>query len=244
MWINPDTKIHAIVKYLLSSSCEDSSTWSVYIRQVSRQYGLEDPLSCLRKDPPTKSTFKLSIEARIKAFHENELRSKSSLKYFNVSLLGLSGRHHPALSGLVTTQDVRKSRAHIKMLIEDLYTYEIKSEQSGGSPHCRLCSAEQTENISHILTFCSAYSDIRIRILEEYSYLCLQVKSVLDFSELMTDSEILCQFILDPSSFNLKQRIHLNDPLLGSFFRVSRDLCFAVNERRLKLLKEKTKETN
>ena len=96
-------------------------------------------------------------------------------------------------------------------------------------------------NISHILTFCSAYSDIRIRILEEFSYLCLQVKSVLDFSELMTDSETLCQFILDPSSFNLKQRVHMNDPLLGSFFRVSRDLCFAVNERRMKLLKEKKK---
>jgi hypothetical protein len=70
----------------------------------------------------------------------------------------------------------------------------------------------------------------------------MEAKSVVDFSELMTDSEILCQFILDPSSFNLKQRIHLNDPLLGSFFRASRDLCFAVNERRLKLLKEKTKK--
>ena len=68
VWINPDTKIHAIVKYLLSNSCEDSSTWSVYIRQVSRQYGLEDTLSCLRKDPPPKSTFKFGIETRIKAF--------------------------------------------------------------------------------------------------------------------------------------------------------------------------------
>ena len=152
MWINSDTKIHAIVKYLLSSSCEDSSTWSAYIRQVSRQYGLEDPLSCLRKDPPTKSTFKFSIEARIKAFHENELRSKSSLKYFNVSLLGLSGRHHPALSGLVTTQDVRKSRAHIQILMEDLYT---SSEQSGGSSYCCLCSDENTENISQILHLCT-----------------------------------------------------------------------------------------
>ena len=101
------------------------------------------------------------------------------------------------------------------MLIEDLYTYEIKSDQSGGSSHCRLCPDQKTENISHILTIYSAYSDIRIRILEEYSYLCMEAKSVVDFSELMTDSEILCQFILDPSSFNLKQRIHLNDPLLG-----------------------------
>ena len=66
IWINPDTKIHAIVKYLLSSSTDDSTTWAVYVRQVSRQYGLEDPLSCLRKDAPTKSTFKSDVDVRIK----------------------------------------------------------------------------------------------------------------------------------------------------------------------------------
>ena len=95
----------------------------MYVRQVSRQYGLEDSLSCLRQDPPTKSTFKSDVEVRIKAFHDNELRRKSDMKYLNVSLHGLSGRHHPALSGLVTTQDVKKSRCHIKMLIEDYNTY-------------------------------------------------------------------------------------------------------------------------
>jgi hypothetical protein len=206
---------------------------------VSRQYGLEDPLSCLRRDPPTKSTFKSDVEVRIKAFHENELRRKSDMNYLNVSLHGLSGRHHPALSGLVTTQDVKKSRCHIKMLIEDYYTYQMKSEQSGGSPNCRLCPDEKPEDICHILTFCSSYSDIRIRIFEEYSYLCLQNSSDINFSELISDSETLCQFILDPSSFNLTKRLHLNDPLLGSFFQVSRDLCFSINERRIKLLKEK-----
>ena len=227
------------MKYLLSSSSDESRTWSGYVRHVSRQYGLEDPLSCLRKDPPTKSTFKSDVESRIKAFHENEMRRKSDMKYFNVSLHGLSGRHHPALSGVFTTQDVKKSRCHIKMLIEDYYTYQIKGEHSGGSPNCRLCPDEKSEDICHILTFCSSYSDIRIRILEEYSYLCLQSSSEVSFSELISDRETLCQFILDPSSFNLKKRIHLNDPLLGSFFQISRDLCFTINERRLKLIKEK-----
>ena len=126
VWINPDTKIHSIVKYLLSSSSDESRTWSVYVRQ----YGLEDPQGCLRKDPPTKSTFKSDVESRIKAFHENEMRRKSDMKYFNVSLHGLSGRHHPALSGVFTTEDVKRSRCHIKMLIEDYYTYQIKGEHS------------------------------------------------------------------------------------------------------------------
>ena len=125
------------------------------------------------------------------------------------------------------------------MLIEDLYTYQIKSEQSGGSPNCRLCYDDSIEDICHILTVCSSYHDVRSRMLEEFSYLCMKSVSAVDFSEILTNSETLCQFILDPSSFNLKQRIHLTDPLLASFFQVSRDLCHSINEKRLQLLKKK-----
>ena len=84
-----------------------------------------------------------------------------------------------------------------------------------------------------LIRFRFSYSDIRIRILEEYSYLCLHNSSDINVSELISDSKTLCQFILDPSSFNLMKRIHLNDP------QVSRDLCFSINERGIKLLKEK-----
>ena len=65
---------------------------------------------------------------RIKAFHENDLRSHPDigpkLKYLNVSVIGLSGCHHPALSGVLTVTDVKKSHAHIKILNGDLFTYE------------------------------------------------------------------------------------------------------------------------
>ena len=128
------------------------------------------------------------------------------------------------------------------MLISDLYTYEVKSEQSGGSANCRLCPDNRIENTSHILTFCSAYSDVRLRILPEYSYLCQNSKSGVNFDDVVKDNQTLCQFILDPTSMNLKKRIALNDPLLVSFFTISRDLCYSINERRLKLLKEKEKD--
>ena len=65
--------------------------------------------------------------------------------------------------------------------------------------------------------------------------------SGLNFSEIVSDPNILCQFILDPTSMNLQRRINLNDPLLGSFFQVSRDLCYSINERRIKLLDFKKK---
>ena len=128
------------------------------------------------------------------------------------------------------------------MLVGDLVTYQVKSEQSGGSPHCRLCPDMKSETISHILTFCSQYSELRIRILEEYSYLCMQSESGVDFAHIMSDSEKLCQFILDPTSLNLESRISVNDPMVNLFFQTSRDLCFSINKKRLKLIKSKQQE--
>ena len=117
---------------------------------------VEDPSSCLDRPAPSHSVFKETVITKITAFHENELRMHEDpgqkLKYFNVSLLGLSGRRHPSLSGIFTVTDVRKSRHHIKMLTGDLFTYEKKSEQSGGSPFCRLCSEDKNDSVSHILT--------------------------------------------------------------------------------------------
>ena len=153
--------------------------------------------------------------------------------------MGLSGRHHAALPGLLTVMDIRKSRPHLKMLVGDFYTYEMKSLQSGGSSHCRLCCEMKSESISHILTHCSAYSDIRMRIFQEYAYLCLQSCSGVDFSELLSDNEKLRQFILDPTSLNLQKRVNPGDPLLGTFIQKSKDICFGISELRLKLLRSK-----
>ena len=92
-------------------------------------------------------------------------------------------KHHPALTGIITVTDVKKCRHHIKMLVGDLFTYVKKSERTGGSPHCRLCLENLNETVSHILTYCSAYSDIRSRILEEFAYLCMISESGVDFKK-------------------------------------------------------------
>ena len=248
VWANPNSRIYSIVKYLLTSSNENSSTWSNYLRLISKQYGLEDPLELLKKDAPTKSTFKNDLMVRIRAFRESDLRIQAvpneKLKFFNVSMIGLSGRHQPVLSGLLTVNDVKKSRHHLKMLAGDLYTYEVKSAQSGGSPHCCQSCEIKSETISHILTYCSAYSEVRLRIFQEIAYLCMQSKSGVYFAELVKDNELLCQFILDPTSMNLQRRIGNNDPMLGLFIQKSRDLCFSINELRLKLLKQKRDTLN
>ena len=162
------------------------------------------------------------------------------MQYLNVSLTGLRGRRHPALSDIVTTREVQNCRIHLKMLAGDYFTYELKAIRSGGSPHCRCCPLPSPkEDIQHILTSCSAYSEIRQRIVQEYQILCTSLKSEVNFQEIYSENHSFCQFILDPASFNLQRRININDPILGQLFKLSRDFCYAVNSARMKILKKK-----
>ena len=133
------------------------------------------------------------------------------------------------------------------MLAGDYFTYEVKSNQSGGSPHCRCCSTTTSpinEDLAHILTSCTAYSAIRNRIVPGYRNLCTQAKSIISFEQIYGESESFCQFILDPASFNLSKRIDMNDPILGPLFKLSCDYCYAINSARMKILKTKQEQKN
>ena len=64
---------------------------------------------------------------KITAFYEDKLRkaatANSLMTYLNVSTLGLRGRHHPALANMKTTNDVRTSRPHLKLLSGNYLTF-------------------------------------------------------------------------------------------------------------------------
>ena len=169
LWINPDCKVFEVVKYLLETSASNSRTWAVHLRNISKMYGIDDPLMCLQRHTPTKNVFKRDILSKITSFHERELRkialskSETSMKYLNVSLLGLGGRLHPATTGVTTSHEVRKMRPHIKMLSGNYLTFEVKSSQSGGSDQCRLCF-DDVESLKHLIAQCVQLEDIRNRI--------------------------------------------------------------------------------
>ena len=218
---------------------ERSGTWCQNITNICLQYGIQKPSALINSIPPPKENFKQNIESRIISFHENEQRKKAKtikrLKYFNLSLLGLSARSHPALSNLNSVNDVKRSRVHIKMLLGDYYTYEIKSVQSGGDPFCVLCvrnkNEEHIENLHHILLSCENYSVVRNNYLEKYKNIL--ISSNIHFDEMYKNKEEFCQFILDPTSMNLKKRININDPILPEIFKISRNLCHTINNKRL-----------
>ena len=216
----------------------------MFVTQLSHRYNLENPSKCLEKDPPIKSHFKEHILTGITAFYEKELRMEAStnscMEYLNVSVSGLRGRHHPALSNMITTEEVRTGRCHIKMLCGDYLTYKKKSDQSGGSPHCRVCGERsQPEDISHIISQCPAYSVLREEKIKEIKSVCQKSRTKIIFDEIESDSNQLCQFILDPTSLNLKQRLTPCDPILGEIFQTCRNLCHRINNTRWNILKSK-----
>ena len=246
VWSNPNSKIYLVVKYLLSNAPENSRTWSAHIKYLSNKYKMWDPVDCLKRDPPRKSEYKEYVNTKIATYFEKHLRTaateNSCMKYLNVSLTGLRGRHHPSIANIKTTEEVKKMRPHLKMLCGNLLTYGMKFEQTGlGSARCRLCD-NPYESVSHIVSSCPCYNDVRTEILEEFSENLSKSKNCLNIQQFSSSETTLTQLILDPSSMNLEFRVHIQDPILSKLFSLSRDLCYAIIKRRSDLLSNMEKK--
>ena len=114
--------------------------------------------------------------------------------------------------------------------------------QSGGSPYCQLCmnttdSSNETniETIEHLISICSGMAQTRNNILNSMKKVCRE-SGVNIHIDSLSNTE-LTQFILDPSSLNLKKRVNINHPILPTLFQLSRDFCYKIDRDRLKKLK-------
>ena len=129
-------------------------------------------------------------------------------------------------------------RPHLKFLSGDYLTYQTQYERTTkGSPLCKICGLEN-ETISHIVATCPYYDETRNRILNEILNVSKMSKTELNLEILIKNSENLAQYILDPTSFNLSSRVHRNDPVCQTLFKLSRDMCFSIHNARMKKLKE------
>ena len=212
IWSNPRTKIFEVVKYLLMMSDNSSLTWSAHIRIVFQMYQLPDPLQLLHSTPCSKNRWKSHTSTAVLSHHEKFWRQKSSknykLQYLNVQCTGLSGKLHPVLSWVLTTQDVMVVRPHLKMLAGDYVCFDFLSHDRGIDPYCRLCQevsddlAPPAEDYCHILTGCRATAQTRLDKLPTLLNIVMHHSpnnSILD----RPSNKLLTQFILDCSSLNL-----------------------------------------
>ena len=69
------------------------------------------------------------------------------------------------------------------------------------------------------------------------------LKSTFDIEDIFSEAnpEYLTQFILDPTSINLRKRVNMSDPIVPDLYRISRDLCNHIHSERMKQLGELAK---
>ena len=107
IWVNPETKVFKVVKYLLMMASDNSVTWSAHVRILFRIYNLPDPLTLLCSLPWPKERWKSHTKTAVLAYHEAVWRNKAAnnpkLTYPNVKATGLTSRPHPMLSWILTT---------------------------------------------------------------------------------------------------------------------------------------------
>ena len=145
--------------------------------------------------------------------------------YLNVQLAGLSGRPHPILQNIRTTQDAKKLRLHIKLLTCDYFTNEkLAKDNPMKSPACDLCHAPW-DTIEHILVTCSATVETRRRLHPELVNAVARVQPTCGILQHHPPPAVMVQFILDCTSINLPEnfRIPAHNPDIGIVYRVSRD---------------------
>ena len=177
--------------------------------------------------------------------------TNSKMAWFNVSTIGLTGRHHPVLNGAVTAHEVKKLRPMVRMLAGDYFCFAVKNDQSGGGDHCRLCPdlgpdlPRPREDVQHIVTECEATRQTRERVMTSLRS-CVESMNMdpRAIHELFNDNVVLCQFILDCSSLNLANHIRMNisDARLTEVVKICRDICYAIHNDRLRQLKMLTLE--
>ena len=212
------------------------------------KYGLPSPFSVLQNCPAaSKESWNTLVKTRVTVWYEQELRSRSlgnsKMSYLNVQLLGLSGRPHPALQNILTTQDAKKLRLHLKFLTSDYLTNErIAKDRPSLSPACVLCSFPN-DTIEHVMVGCKATADVRRRLFPELVNVVAQVQPMCNILWLPPPPSILTQFVLDCSSLNLPDsfRIPAHNPGIYKIYKISRDWSFGISCERSRLLRNMTK---
>ena len=246
IWSNPNTTVHNIVMYILKLCSSKSTTWSNHVQLLCLQYGLPPPLSLINEQAWSKNAWNDLVKTKVTVYHERKLRAmartNTKMIYLNVQMLGLSGRPHPALQNILTTQDVKKLRLHLKFLTCDYLTNErLALDHPGKDPSCQLCLAP-SDSIEHVIMSCRATSDVRDRLLPELLNAVAKVQPNNKLLEVLPPPPVMTQFVLDCTSFNLPDsvRIPFHNPQISEIFRISRDWCFAINNERCRMLKTVT----
>ena len=132
--------------------------------------------------------------------------------------------------GILTTQDAKKLRLHLKFLTGDFMSNErLSLDKPTISSACSLFNAP-LDFTSHILVSCRSTADVRSRLWPELMNMVAAVQPMSKILDPNPPPYLLTQFILDSSSINLpcSIRVPVHNPGISGIYRVARDWCFGI----------------
>ena len=143
----------------------------------------------------------------------------------------------------MTTQEVVRSRVHLRMLSGDYPCQYYIGRDRNQDTACLICKQllpppHQTEDMEHLLTSCRGTADTRSKILPD---MLNEISRHFPNNLVLTSPGNLwiTQFILDPTSLNLPMtaRISPDHPALPHVLSACRNYCFIIHKNRSRLIR-------
>ena len=245
----PSSILHNLATDVLTVPKRSPKSWFIQIRTLCLMYGLPHPLNFLQ-NAVTKTNFKKQIKKHVIDYWEKILRQEASilpsLQFFHPEFMSLTSPHSILTTAGSSPYRVNMSTVQCHMISGRFRTEALCSHWSlSNSKECTAPSCQGfdiTEDLSHILAYCSSLTPTRQRLAKFTHEFCSKLANpeirdlIITYSEPSHPS--FCQFLVDCSSIPeviSSSQVHGQDVLLHSL-HVSRVWCYCINRDRLRRL--------
>ena len=225
------------LRQIVMKDVKDKS-WFMFVREILHMYDLPSIFQLL-SNPPSKNEWKRVMNTAVnKAVEEGwqqDVKSKSSLKYVNVDSLKVGRTHHIWSTVRNSIYDSRRAQLKSKLLTG---TYILQGNravfnQFQVNPTCRLCKAEP-ETRQHFISECSFLNNERAAYSEKLLKNPVFQSAYIDRS-LIKDPEFLTQLTLDASAVLDKEQF--DRITWGLLELLTREYIHRIHHKRLAELK-------
>ena len=225
------------LRQIVMKDVKDKS-WFMFVREILHMYNLPSTFQLLT-NPPSKNEWKRVMNTAVnKAVEEGwqqDVKSKSSLKYVNVDSLKVGRTHHIWSTVLNSIYDSRRAQLKSKLLTG---TYILQGNravfnQFQVNPTCRLCKADP-ETRQHFISKCSFLNNERAAYPEKLLKNPVFQSAYIDRS-LIKDPEFLTQLTLDASAVLDKEQF--DKITWGLLELLTREYIHRIHHKRLAELK-------
>ena len=239
----PSDPLHKRAVYALTTAPPSWRSWFSNIRDICLLYRLPHPLSLL-KNPLPKEQFKKMCKSHVIGYWEGVLRQEvsqlSSLMYFKAHFHSLVTPHPIIWTPGANPYEVAKAVIQLKML-SGRYRTAVLTRHWGSNKSgcCPVPDCTEQESLEHLLVVCPYYDQYRTRLRSLWTNTKNQYLKSLVSEVLLSTTNELVQFILDPSVHPviISHVQAYGKELLNLVFHLTRTWCFTIHRERVKLLK-------